>query len=229
MLVAEVMTTELVTVGPEATVKDAAHLMLESGVSGLPVVSEGKLVGIITEADFVEREASRDQAGRGRLLDILFSRASGSVGTAKVVSEVMTTELVTADPAMRVARAARLMVDTGVKRLPVVADGRLVGIVSRHDVMRVFARRDEEIIADFDALLDQHLLPVVPGTVAVEVVSGIVTLRGNVETRADAQLLAAVVAGFDGVLRVDNELTWEVDERVPEQRFPGYPQEGSGN
>lgn len=226
MLVADVMTTDLITVGPEASVKDAANLMLESGVSGLPVVSDGKMVGIITEADFVERAASRDQASRDRLLEVLFNRGAGSIGSAKLVCDVMTTSLVTAVPGMRLARAARLMVDTGVKRLPVVDDGRLVGIVSRHDVMRVFARSDEEISKDFAALLDQRLLPITPGDVTAEVLSGIVTLRGTVDARADAQLLAGVVAGIDGVLRVDNELSWQVDDRVSEQRFPGYPQEG---
>lgn len=226
MLVAEVMTTELITVAPEALVTDAANLMLRSGVSGLPVVSNGKLVGMITEADFVEREAARDQESHDRLLDVLFARASHPVDGAKLVGDVMSTSLVTATPDMRLARAARLMVDAGVKRLPVVEDGRLVGIVSRHDVIRVFVRSDEEIAADFDALLEQRLLPVTPGEVAAAVSAGIVTLRGTVEARADAQLLAAVVAGFDGVLRVDNELRWLVDDRVPEQRFPGYPQEG---
>ncbi len=228
MKVADVMSTDLVTVTPQTSLKDAATRMLQTGVSGLPVVDgEGRLVGIVTEADFVDQEASHDWAARFRLLDPLFGRGPEALRDAHVVADVMTEALVTVEPTTRVARAARLMVERGVKRLPVVDDGgRLVGIVSRADVMRAIARADEDIAGDIAELLERRLLPIDPEDVGVTVAAGIVTLRGEVEARVDALVLADVVSRMDGVVRVDSELDWEVDTRIPEQRFPGYSQEG---
>ncbi len=228
MKVADVMSTDLITVNPSTSLKEAATRMLQSGVSGLPVVDDGgRLVGIVTEADFVDQEATHDWAERYRLLDPLFGRGQSALRDAEVVGDVMTETLVTVEPAARVARAARLMVERDVKRLPVLdAGGTLVGIISRADIMRVFARSDDDIAADIRELLERRLLPIDPDDVAVTVGGGVVTLRGEVEARVDAVILADVVSRMSGVVRVDNELDWEVDTRIPEQRFPGYPQEG---
>ncbi len=227
LTVADIMTREVVTVTPETTLREAAITMLQHGVSGLPVVDgEGSLVGIVSEADFVDQEATHDWASRYRLLDPLYGRGERALAAAERVGDVMTRSLLTVRPDARVAEAARRMA-SGVKRLPVVADGALVGIVSRADVLRVFAREDGDIAAEVRELLERRLLPVEPGEVQVAVVDGVVTLRGAVDARVDAAILADLVGRFDGVVRVDNQLEWEVDDRIPEQRFPGYPQEGS--
>jgi len=229
MRVAEVMSTELVTVAPDTPLKAAAQRMLEEGVSGLPVVdAAGTLVGIVTEADYLEREASRGPKGRHRLLDTLFGDRGRTLTKAEVVGDVMTKALITVEPTEPVAHAARVMVDRGVKRLPVTKDGVLVGIISRTDVLAVFARPDDEIAAEMAQLIARGLLPVAPSDVSVGVDAGTVSLEGTVETRSDAMLLADIAARLDGVIGVENNLEWRTDGRIPEQRYPGYPQEGAG-
>ncbi len=227
LTVADIMTRELVTVTPDTSLRDAAMAMLRHGVSGLPVVDrQGALVGIVSEADFVAQEAVHDIANRPRLLDPLFGRGDAALTSAETVGDVMTTEVVTVLPGTRVAEAARRMA-AGVKRLPVVeAGGELVGIVSRADILAVFARADRAIAAEIEELLARRLLPVEPEQVEVEVVDGVATLRGTVDARVDALILADIVNRLHGVVRVDNQLKWDVDDRIDEQRFPGYPQEG---
>lgn len=227
LTVADIMTRDIVTVTPGSSLRDAAMAMLRHGVSGLPVVDEqGALVGIVSEADFVAQEAVHDFADRASLLGPLFGRKDTALRTAETVGDVMTTDVVTVPHDARVAQAARRMA-AGVKRLPVVdGDGALVGIVSRADILAVFARSDDEIAADLRELVGSGLLPIGPEQVGVGVVDGVVTLRGTVDARVDALILADIAGRLHGVVRVDNQLEWDVDDRIPEQRFPGYPQEG---
>ena len=227
MKVREVMSTKLVTVQPATTLKQAATAMLNAGVSGLPVVDdEGRLVGIVTEADFVEQEAAHDWIYRPRLLDLLFGRGEDALSSAETVGDVMTTELTTVLSTDRLAAAARVMVDRRVKRLPVVDDeGRLVGIISRADVLRVFARDDDAIRADIDELFSR--LPMDQSDIFVRVTDGVVYLEGRTEAHSEAIVLADFVAHLEGVVRVESSLGWLVDDHVPEQRWAGYAQGGS--
>ena len=131
MRVLDIMSIDVLTVSPEESLKAAARLMVERGVSGLPVVNaEGKLVGIITEADFLEREADRSHR---RLLDALMHKPD-TVSEAETVGQVMSTHPVVIYPEASVTEAARVMSHHHVKRLPVVNDEcRLQGIISRGD------------------------------------------------------------------------------------------------
>lgn len=227
LTVADIMTREVVTVTPGASLRDAAMAMLRHGVSGLPVVdADGALVGIVSEADFVAQEAVHDLAVRPRLLGPLFGREGAALASAETVGDVMTADVVTVVPDARISAAARRMA-AGVKRLPVVdAAGTLVGIVSRADIMAVFARADEAIAAEIGDLLARGLLPIDLERVQVDVADGVVTLRGTVDARVDAAIFADIVGRFHGVVRVDDRLEWDVDDRIPEQRYPGYPQAG---
>ena len=140
MRVRDVMTTDVVTVGPEATYGETVDRLLAHDVSGLPVTDHaGTLLGIVTEADLVSREAYGSQRRRalGLVVDYLrghdpawVRRASGA--TAR---ELMTPVVTTASPDDDLRTAARRMLERGHKRLPVVAAGRLVGIVSRRDLL----------------------------------------------------------------------------------------------
>ena len=224
--VRDVMSTELVTVQSSTTLRQAAVAMLNAGVSGLPVVdADGRLVGIITEADFVEQEAAHDLSYRPRLLDLLFGRGQDALASAETVRDVMTPEVATVLDSDRLAAAARMMVDRKVKRLPVIDDaGRLVGIISRADVLRVFARGDDEIRADIDELFNR--LPMDQSEIFVRVTDGVVYLEGRTEAHSEAIVLADFVSHLDGVVRVESALGWLVDDRVAEQRWPGYAQAG---
>lgn len=229
MLVADVMTRRPTTVSPETSLRDAAAVLLDQGVSGLPVADgEGRLVGIITEADFVARQAERDDSGRHRLLGALLGRERSALASAELVRDVMATKVQTVRETDTVAGVAHIMLQHNVKRLPVVdEEGRLVGIVSRADVVRSFVRSDDSIISDVEALLANRVIIVEPGAVSVSSDGGIVTLTGEVETRSEAEALAEVVGHLDGVLRVENSLGWKVDDDVPEEQWPGFNQEGA--
>jgi len=212
--VLDVMTNEVVTVTPETGLKEAARAMIGAGVSGLPVVDDGgRVVGIITEADFLEAEAERSWGReRRRLLDVLFGDRRPR--NATVVGEAMSREPICIDPDSRVAEAARLMAERRVKRLPVVGpDGRLRGIISRADIVAAFARSDE-VIADeivFDVI--RRILMLEPDALEVTVDDGTVVLRGEVPKRSDARMLVELVGRLEGVTTVDDSgLSWTYDD-----------------
>lgn len=151
MKVSEVMTTSVVTVGPEATWKQVAERMLEAGVSGLPVVDrDGYLLGIVTEADLVSRPAFGDRSHRPlAALVELFTGDARWVGKAAglTAAELMTTAVLTATPDEDIRAVAHRMLDGQVRLLPVLDYGSLVGIVSRRDVMRSFQRSESDVAA----------------------------------------------------------------------------------
>lgn len=143
MKLAEVMAASVVTVAPEATWKEVAERVLEAGVSGLPVVDrEGYLLGIVTEADLVSKPAFGDRSHRSlAALVELFTGDARWVGKAAglTAAELMTTAVLTATPDEDIETAAHRMLDGGVRLLPVLDRGNLVGIISRRDVLRSLA------------------------------------------------------------------------------------------
>ncbi|MDJ0790944.1 MAG: CBS domain-containing protein [Acidimicrobiia bacterium] len=217
MKVADVMTTEVKTIEPDAPLKEAAMVMVRSGVSGLPVVDDDrKVVGIITEADFVTAEANRSWGRqRRRLLANLFGEAE--THEAKTVGDAMTPDPATIDRNSSVTEAARTMTDLGVKRLPVVlGDGTIEGIVSRADVMAAFARADDELAAEIRDDVVLGVLQLHDADIDVEVRDGVVALRGVVPRQSDARLLEELTVRVEGVVSVDAEVSWEHDDAAEE-------------
>lgn len=213
MHVEEVMSSGVVTVSADDPLKEAAHRMVEAGVGGLPVLdADGTLVGIITEADFLKREAA--SAGRFRLLGALLRR--DEVPEADTVGEAMTRNPKTVLPEMELGEAARLMVKHGVKRLPVVdAGGALVGIVSRADVLEAFNRSDERIAREIREEVMHRILFLDRDAIDVAVADGVVTLVGRTETRTEYRTLIELAKRVDGVIRVsDDGLSFDVDDRI---------------
>lgn len=220
MQIRELMTADVVTIGPDASLKEAARRMLEAGVSGLPVVdADGRLIGIITEADFVSAEADRRQGRRRRLLAFLV-REDEMPAKERRVGDVMTEEVAVISPEADHADAARLMEKERVKRLPVVEDDRIVGIVSRTDILRAFVRPDEDIVEEIREQVMRHVLWIDPNRVEIECVDGNVVLTGRLETRSDANLLVELTRRLDGVVSVKDRLTWEVDNTKVEMVGP---------
>jgi CBS domain-containing protein len=212
MKLRELMTRDVITIGPEAPLKEAARRMIEAGVSGLPVTqADGSLVGIVTEADFVATEADRRRKRPAGLLRFLFKEAE-IPSQERLVGDVMSTDLITLGPEADHAEAARLMQTEAVKRVPVVDEaGRIVGLVSRSDILRVFARSDAEILEEIERYVIERVLWIDPKRVDVQCIDGNVTLRGRLETRSDAELLAELTSRVDGVMSVANHLEFEVD------------------
>ncbi|HSM44163.1 MAG TPA: CBS domain-containing protein [Acidimicrobiia bacterium] len=221
MKVRELMTTELITVGSHAPLKEAARRMIEGRVSGLLVTDrDGKLIGVITEADFVKAESDRRASKRARLLR-WFSREVDEIpSTERLVGDVMTRDVVVIGPEADHAEAARLMRKAEVKRIPVVDEDRLIGIVSRSDILRAFARSDMAIIGEIVDHVIGDVLWINPSRVDVRSIDGNVTLKGRLETKSDATLLAELTRRVDGVVSLDTDLTWEIDNTKVEMVAP---------
>lgn len=228
MRVRDLMTTQVITVGRKASLKEAARRMIEAGVSGLLVTDEeGALVGVITEADFVKSESGRRAAKRARLLR-WFGQDNEMPSTERLVEDVMTADVITLPPDADHAEAARLMQKAGIKRVPVVDGGKLRGIVSRSDILRAFARSDSDIIEEIRERVIGEVLWIDPRRVDVRSVEGNVELHGRLETKSDAVLLEDLTKRVDGVVSVDSDLAWEIDnskvEMVPPRDHLTRPQ-----
>jgi CBS domain-containing protein len=216
MKVEDVMAREVTTVSPETSLKDVATVLAGQGISGLPVVDgSGKLVGVISEADILMKErapASKRGGVLGWLLEPSDPQAEAKLD-ARSAGQAMTSPAITIGPGERVSAAAALMVERGINRLPVVDTGKLVGIVTRADLVRAFLRDDALIAKEIrdDVILRQFWID--PESLAVSVINGAVSLRGQVEKRSIAELLASVVERLPGVVAVDSRLTWREDDR----------------
>jgi CBS domain-containing protein len=217
MKIRHLMTTNVITVLPEAPLKEAARRMISAGVSGLPVTDEsGALVGVITEADFVKAESGRRAATRARLLRWLTNQQE-MPNERQTVDNVMTKDVITLPPDADHAEAARVMNKARIKRVLIVDEsGKLCGLVSRSDILRAFARPDLEIIEEIRGRLLKEVLWINPIIVDVKCDDGNVSLRGHLETRNDAQLLLELTRGLDGVVSVKDQLTWQ--DEGPESR-----------
>jgi CBS domain-containing protein len=220
MKVREIMTLDVLTVGPDASLKEAARLMLDASISGLPVTTvDGLLVGIITEADFVSAEASRRPKKRARLLRFL-NKDYEIPSQERLVDDVMTTEVVTISSGVDHACAARLMEKEGIKRIPVVDDDVLVGLVSRSDMLKAFNRPDHQIVSEIEDHLMREVLWIDSSRVRVRCEEGNVALSGRLETRSDVALLVSMTKRLDGVVSVAYHLTFEVDDARVEMVGP---------
>lgn len=207
MRVDDVMSRAVVTIEPDDSLRHAAELMSQHHISGLPVVANGKLVGVLTESDFLVLSSGQ---GRSRWLDVLFGR-SKAPEEATEVGDLMTADPVTVAPDRRLRDAARMMISSGVKRLPVVdSEGNLMGIVSRADIMKSYARSDTEIREEISDALHEYILK----GIEVGVAEGVVTLDGEVAIRSESRLAEELVRRVDGVVAVNNHLSWSADDYV---------------
>jgi CBS domain-containing protein len=222
MKVRDIMTTDPVKVTGDVRLKEAARLMVHHRVSGLPVVDQaGKLVGIVSEGDFIRREAGRDRPHGVSLLDAVFGEGELEPVGAETVAEVMTRSVVTITPEATVGEAARVMGRRNVKRLPVVdLEGELVGIVSRADIVGAFTKPDDVIEDEVREDLIRRLLFLDPELVSVTVSDGVVALDGELENRTEAHLLEELARRIAGVVRVDSRLRYKVDDRKLERNYP---------
>jgi CBS domain-containing protein len=207
MKVSDLMSVEVLTTTPESPLKEAAALLSQRRISGVPVVDEsGAVVGVLSEADILVKTGG--ELPRGGLLGWLLEPdfdLKDKIG-AKTVGEAMSAPAITITPGRLVHEAAALMIAESVNRLPVVEDGRLVGILTRADVVRAFTRTDAEIAEEIREEILKRTLWLEPGAVSMDVVEGAVHLEGEVETEADAELLPVFVARVPGVISVETNL-----------------------
>ena len=222
MHVQELMTTPVLSIGPEASLKDVAALLVDRGISGLPVCdAENRVVGVISEGDILYKEHDPSTGRKGGPLAWLIDGNTPAVikSRALTVREAMTSPALTVTPWSSVSEAARLMSERGINRLPVVRNDELVGIVTRTDLVRAFTRSDGEIERELRDEVLERTLWLERDTVELEVKRGAVKLAGMLQTRSDATLLERMVARIPGVVSVTSELTWNVDDTRRRERL----------
>jgi CBS domain-containing protein len=209
MRIKDVMTTDVVTVKPTASLKEVASILAERGISGLPVVDEdGSLLGVVSEADILFKERGPAKERRG-LFAWLLEPDSAQKLEARTAQEAMSAPARTITPERPVSEAAGRMLTEGINRLPVVDDaGKLLGIVTRADLVRAFVRSDADIAHEIREDVVLKTLWIAPESLTVSVENGNVRLGGQVETKNDAELVAAFVSRVPGTVSVDSHLTW---------------------
>ena len=205
--VKDVMTTHVVAVRKDASFKEMITRMRDSRVSAFPVVDDtGKVIGVVSEADMLNKEA--DQAAPGTFASLLRFRDHEKAAGVTAV-DLMTSPAATIGPDEPVVDAARLMRDRRVKRLPVTnATGHLIGVISRADVLSVFTRPDAEIQHEVteEVVHGGYLVRSQPFTVTVH--DGIVTLTGRPETDQAGHELAERLRQIEGVVTVADQLSY---------------------
>ncbi|MEU6864445.1 CBS domain-containing protein [Streptomyces sp. NPDC046876] len=201
--VADLMTDEVVSVAPGTACKDVAELLAEHDISGVPVLDdEDRVAGVVSQTDVPARAAPHPAAPRG----------DAAPTPPTTAGEIMSCPAVTVRAEATAADAARLMTRRGVGRLPVVdEEDRLVGIVTRRDLLRMFLRPDSEIRRRVqDVLVDFADVPA--GDVDIHVVDGIVTLAGTVPHRSRLPAVLGLVERLDGVVAVASRITTRTDD-----------------
>jgi CBS domain-containing protein len=213
------MVTNVITVGPDSTVQEVAELLLRHRISAVPVVSEGKIVGIVSEGDLINRPETETSHRKSWWLEALTSRPASAIEYIKShsqrIADVMTRNVITASPDTSVSEIAALLEKNGIKRVPIVDDGRLVGIVSRANLLQGLASLKEKTPpqqAD-DAVIRQRVMTRLegepwtkPAFISVTVQDGTVELWGIVESKQEKDALHVLAEVTPGVRAVHDNL-----------------------
>jgi CBS domain-containing protein len=216
-LVKDLMTTPVVTVEPTTPFKEIVARLAEHRISAVPVVDhDQRVLGVVSEADLLLKEEFPEPKKDIPLFWTKRQRVDREKAAGTVARELMTVAMavVSIAPEATVGEAARRMHTAGVKRLPVVErDGRLVGIVSRSDLLKVFDRSDADIRREIieDVIVGEFMMA--PSRFFLHVTDGVVVLQGRVERRSLQPYLVRAVQGVEGVVRVENRLTYDIDDR----------------
>lgn len=217
----QVMTRKVITVSPETSIVDAANLMLRHHISGLPVVdAEGKVVGIVSEGDFLQRSEIGTPRKRGRLLSFFLGYGAAAEDYVRdhgrKVSEVMMPTPLTVSEETPVADIVALMERNHIKRVPVVRDGKLVGIVSRSNLLQAVASLARDVpdpTADDDHIRRRVMEEIekhdwCPIGLSVIVRDGIVHLSGTITDERSRQAAIVAAENVQGVVKVHDHLCW---------------------
>lgn len=217
--VGSVMTTEVVRAEYGTPFKEVARRLGEHRISGLPVVDEDdKVIGVISETDLMARQAETpdpfEPKKRSRLAGLTSkARRRAAKAGARTAGQLMTAPPVTVHADDSIVEAARTMAQHRIERLPVLDEAdRLVGIVTRRDLLTVFLRPDAEIRTEVveEVLVRALWLP--PRSVDVSVTEGVVTLSGHMERKSEKEIALSMTRQVDGVVAVVDKLTYRLDD-----------------
>jgi CBS domain-containing protein len=213
-LVRDVMTTEVVAVEPSTPFKEIAARLARHRISAVPVLdADRRVLGVVTEADLLLKQEHPDPEAKVPPIWSRRRRRERKKAAAVVAGKLMTAPATTVSPTATLAEAARRLHDAGVQRLPVVDEtDRLVGIVSRADLLTVFTRPDQAIESE---IMDEIIVDdfgMAPSRFVVHVDDGVVVLQGRTERRSLIPDLVRAVHGVEGVVRVEGRLTFDLDD-----------------
>jgi CBS domain-containing protein len=218
MKAADIMTSSVVTIADDATVNEAAEQMLKHRISALPVVNcEGRLVGIISEGDLVRRAEVGTERARPWWLELLTSKrrlaAEYVKSHAHTIRDVMTCNVVTAAPNTPISEISRLLETHAIKRVPITDGDKLVGVVSRANVIQgVAGLKSEASTSSSDRAIRESILETVrkapwrPWLWNVTVSNGVVDLWGVTESLEEKQAVGTTAENTPGVVLVNNNL-----------------------
>jgi CBS domain-containing protein len=200
--VSAVMTADPITVSPQTPFKDIAQLLTGNGISAVGVVDKtGALVGVVSEPDLLPH-LWEDRKPRWR------DRRLARKATACVAKDLMTSPAVTIDAEATLAAAAAAFAHTGVRRLFVLRNGKVAGVLARRDLVRVFTRGDADLEREVCDRVFREQLNLGPDRVRVEVRAGVVTVVGRVERRSDIDPVTRLIEELSGVVEVRNRLDY---------------------
>jgi CBS-domain-containing membrane protein len=212
--VGDVMTTDVVTIRDTCGYKEIVETLADHGLSAVPVVDDDhRVIGVVSEADLLHKMEYPGGVPHARLLERKRVRTARDKAGADDAAHLMTAPAVVVGPDTSVGAAAKLMDAEHVKRLPVVDDaGRIVGVVSRKDLLGLYLRDDEDLRRE---VVDEVLVRVMwidPSRVTVSVEHGVVTLDGTVERRSSLSIINELVARLPGVVDVAGNLNYRIDD-----------------
>jgi len=230
MTVRDVMTTSVVTVRRTTPLKEVARLLVDRGISGVVVVDvDGTVLGVVSEGDLLVKEGGADAIRHRPLARFLGESAESRAQLVKLeavtAAEAMTAPAITITSGRSIHEAAAIMTARRVNRLPVVDDGQLVGIVSRADLVRAYARSDDELAEAIRQDVILRILSLDPASFAVVVKDGVASISGRAERRSTAELIERCVVMVPGIVDVHTTLTWLMDDShlEPVSNDPVFP------
>jgi CBS-domain-containing membrane protein len=195
MRACEIMTQSVVTVRAETEIQHAAQLLAEHGITSLPVLDDDHgLIGIVSEVDLIRDRMPRDPRSHLR------PDTSEQPDPARLVRDVMSDVVVCLGESADTADVAALMLEHNVRAVPIVDGAKVVGIISRRDLLRTLIRDDAAIAADVDRRLDDYAGE--RGRWAVEAENGIVTIRGRFDDEAQERVVSVLARTVPGAIRV---------------------------
>jgi len=221
--VSDVMTKDVAAVGEETSYRQVVDLMTTRRVSAVPVVDKhGGVVGVISEADLLYKIELIGEPHQRRIFESRRRHNARVKADAGDAGDLMTAPAVTTSASTTLVEAAKTMHRQHIKRLPVTDNlGRLVGIVSRGDLLKIHLRPDDDLRRDILDGVFKRVLGVDETTVTVTVADGVVTLSGRLDRHSSAQISAHLTAQVSGVVRVVDGLTFEFDDLNPAYLKPG--------
>jgi CBS domain-containing protein len=212
--VKDVMSDQVVSITRDSPYKEIVEKMAGHGVSALPVVDAANtVVGVVSEADLLHKVEFMGHDQHVQLLERLRRRIARTKASGDLAADVMTAPPVCISADASLSAVARMMADERVKRLPVVDErGRLVGIVSRRDLLSIYLREDAEIGADIKQEVIRRAMWIDPATIDVTVDRGVATISGEVDRRSTAEIAVHLCRSVAGVVDMVDELSYRYDD-----------------